>query len=192
MEAMNWIVLLVALVGTIPTWIIAFAAISTGKWARKIYKEREEGKPYLTVTNDIDAVSGSNGMYSLMVTFCAHNPSKVPMKIDKDRIQIWDISNPTRDEKILSGNPLDEDIRVDPGETTFWSYHIPLANSQRLLKIETVVINTQEQRPDGKESLWGRQSVFEFYPKEREDDERRENIQADVHRGTTDLGGEKA
>ena len=191
---MDWIVLLVALIGTIPTWIIAFAAISTGKWARKIYKEREEGKPYLTVTNDIDAVSGSKGMYNLMVTFCAYNPSKVPMRIEKkkDRIQIWDISDPTCDKKILSDNPLDENIRVDPGETAYWSYHIPLPNSQRLLKIETVVINTQEQRDDGKESLWGRQSVFEFCPKERENGERRENIQADVHRGTTDLGREKA
>lgn len=114
------------------------------------------------------------------------------MEFGKDRIQIWDISDPTLDKKILSDNPLDENIRVDPGETAYWSYHIPLPNSQRLLKIETVVINTQEQRPDGKESLWGQQSVFEFYPKEKEDAERRENIQADVHRETTHLGGEKA
>lgn len=194
MEAMDWIVLLVALVGTIPTWIIAFAAISTGRWARKIYKEREEGKPYLTVTNNIDAVSGSKGMYNLMVTFCAHNPSKVPMKINKDRIQIWDISDPTCDKKILSDNPLleEEDIRVDPGETAFWSYHIPLPNSQRVLKVETVVINTGEERPDGKESLWGQQSLFEFSTKEKEDDERQEYIQADVHRGTADLGWEEA
>ena len=96
------------------------------------------------------------------------------MKINNDRIQIWDISDPTCDKKILSQNPLEENIGVDPGETAFWSYHIPLPNSQRVLKVETVVINTEEQRPDGKESLWGQQSVFEFSPKEREDGERQE------------------
>lgn len=189
MEVIEWI----ALGGTIASGLIAFAAISTGIWARKIYKEREEGKPYLTVTNNINAVSGSKGMYNLMVTFCAHNPSKVPMKINKDRIQIWDISDPTCDKKILSENPLEEEnIRVDPGETTFWSYHIPLPDSQRLLKVETVVINTEEQHPDGKESLWGLQSVFEFSPKEREDGERQEYIQADAYRGAADLGWEEA